>query len=271
MRMIAVDDERGALSLLKEAIREAVPSAQLCCFERGREAVQYAETHPVDIAFLDVEMPGMDGLELAKQLKELRREVNIIFITGYSQYAVDAIALRASGYLVKPVTKEDVEQEIENLRYPVVRERKGIYVHTFGNFDVLADGTPISFRRSKSKEILAYLVDRKGATVTKKEIAAMLWEDGAYTRSRQFQIQTLVTEMIRTLRSAGAEGIVRKNYNSYSVNPSRFECDYYQFNRCDAAAVNAYYGEYMSNYSWVEFTAGGIEKERDHRSSKGIL
>lgn len=131
---------------------------------------------------------------------------------------------------------------------------------------MFVDGKPVYFTRAKSKEILAYLVDRKGATVTKKEIAAMLWEDGEYTRSRQYQLQSLISEMVKSLHKAGAGNIVRKGYNCFSVDPEQFECDYYRFQSWDMEAVNSYRGEYMANYSWGELTAGGMERLKEEKN-----
>lgn len=84
----------------------------------------WAEENVCDVAFLDIQMRSMTGLELAKQLKERQPNVNIIFVTGFSEYTGEAIQLHASGYIEKPVTEEKIRRELDNLRHPV---RWGLY------------------------------------------------------------------------------------------------------------------------------------------------
>ena len=133
-----------------------------------------------DVAFLDIEMPGMTGLELALQMKKTCPNLNIIFVTGYSSYALEAIEMHSSGYIMKPATKDKIKTELDNLRSPIEptieKKERNIQVHCFGNFEILLDGKPVPFHRSKAKELLAYLVDRKGAGIERAELAAALWE-----------------------------------------------------------------------------------------------
>lgn len=118
MNLILVDDEESSLHISGEEIRKADPFGTLHCFLTAEGAVTHVMKNRVDAAFLDVEMPEMNGLELAQRLKMEQPDINIIFLTGYSQYAAQAFALHASGYLQKPVRKEEVERELKDLRYP---------------------------------------------------------------------------------------------------------------------------------------------------------
>lgn len=121
MKFLTVDDEQAALDILNRALLEAQPDAELQSFSYISEAlaqVQEKDFHP-DVAFLDIEMPGMSGLEAAKRIREISPRTNIVFVTAYSDYALDAFPLHPSGYLVKPATAEKVRLELSNLRYPV--------------------------------------------------------------------------------------------------------------------------------------------------------
>lgn len=258
MNMIGVDNERSALYELEDAIRQAAPDAMVSYFQSARQALEYACEVPVDVAFLDIEMPEMNGLALARHLKEIRGETNIIFITGYSCYLAKAFQLHASGYLFKPVSPEDVREELEHLRNPVVGSDIGVRIQCFGNFELFVDGKPVIFGRPKSKEALAYLVDRKGAGVSKKELAAILWEDKPYTHSIQSHLYILITELENTLEEEGVYGLFVKKRGVYGVNPAEVSCDYYSYNRGEIWAVNSYQGEYMKDYSWAEFTTGSL-------------
>lgn len=140
-------------------------------------------------------MRGMNGVELAKQLKETNPKMNIIFVTGFDEYTGDAMRLHASGYIMKPVTKEKIEAEIADLRFPIVPKSNAILkVQCFGNFDVFTpDGTPVQFERSKSKEVFAYLVHRHGSSCTIREIAAVLFEDEPYDLKQQAYVQKILS------------------------------------------------------------------------------
>lgn len=256
MNIIAVDDERNALWLLERAIVDAAPQAQLRCFDAARDALAYVRENKVDVAFVDIEMAEMNGLALAKCIKDICGETNIIFVTGFSHYMESAFEMHASGYVLKPIQPERVAQELEDLRRPIAQPVQKVYIQCFGSFEVFVDGKPLLFRRGKAKEALAYLVDRKGASVSKKELAAVLWEDQPYSHSVQSHLYVLLREITRAFAEAGIENLVFGRRGLYALDISRVRCDYYDFEKGIAAAVNRYHGEYMSSYSWAEFTAG---------------
>ena len=260
MRILLVDDEPLALLDLERTLQQIAPEAALYSFLSAEKALAATAEILPEVAFLDIQMPGINGLGLAKALKDRAPTVNIIFVSAYSDYMAQAFTLHASGYITKPVTLQDISRELNDLRYPLARPAKRIRIQTFGNFEVFADGKPIHFSRSRAKEILAYLVDRKGAGVSKKELAGILWSDEAYTRSKQYELQHLVQSLIKSLQAVQAEAILIRQHNSLAVDTSQFDCDYYQFERWDTQAINAYHGEYMANYSWAEWTAGALDK-----------
>ncbi len=255
MRILCVDDEPLMLQMLETAVREARPDADISAFEKQTDLLEDAKQNGCDIAFLDIHMRGMNGVELAKELKGVNPKMNIIFVTGFSEYAGEAMRLHASGYLMKPVTKEDIEQELADLRFPIIpKENALLKVQCFGNFDVFTpDGKPVHFERSRSKEIFAYLVHRHGSSCSIKEIAAALFEDEPYDKKQQSYIQILISAMMKSLKKVGASKTVNKSYNSLSVDVSTLDCDYYRFQELDAGAVNAYANEYMSQYYWADF------------------
>ena len=255
MRILCVDDEPLMLQMLEMAIREAKPDADITAFEEQEDLLEDAKKNGCDIAFLDIHMRGMNGVELAKKLKEINPKMNLIFVTGFSEYKGDAMDIKASGYIMKPVTKQKVEQELADLRFPIVPKKNALLrVQCFGNFDVFTpDGERIKFERSKSKEMFAYLVHRNGSACTIKEIAAALFEDDPYDKKQLNYMQQLIHSLIKGLKAVGAESAVSRDYNSMAVNPDVLDCDYYRFKNLDAGAVNAFQNEYMSQYSWAEF------------------
>lgn len=255
MKILCVDDEPLMLQMLEMAIREAKPDADVTAYDDQDELIGDAAKNGCDIAFLDIHMRGMNGVEVAKKLKEINPKMNIIFVTGFSEYAGDAMRLHASGYIMKPVTKEKIETELSDLRFPIVPKSNALLrVQCFGNFDVfLPDGSHMHFERQRSKEVFAYLVHRNGSSCTTREIAAALFEDEPFDRKQQNHVQQLIYAMIKSLKAAGAEAAVVRSYNALAVNPDVLDCDYYRFKELDAGAVNAYQNEYMSQYYWADF------------------
>ena len=250
MIVIAVDDERYALKNLVESIEEASPDAQIRHFRYPEDALDFAKENPVDVAFLDVEMIDMNGVELAERLKLYHPDLNIIFSTGYGHYRDAAFDLHASGYLTKPITPEKVKKELANLRRPI-RNAKRVRIRAFGNFEVYLDGNPISFKYSKTKEMLAYLVDRKGALCTNGEIMAVLFEDD---NGHEAYFRSLRKDLTDILESAGCSEILSQQRGRIGIIPDLVECDYFNWCSGKRSGINAFHGEYMTQYSWGEYT-----------------
>ena len=270
MKILAMDDNGPALKMLSGAIAEALPESEIYPFAKPSELLAFAETNPCDIAFLDIKMSGMNGITVAKELKDLNPKINIIFVTAHSQYASEAFTIYPSGYILKPVTEEAVLLEIANLRYPFnPKTNARIYIQTFGNFEAFSYGAPLKFRYSKSKELLAYLIDRNGASVNSNELYAILWEDRPDSRNTKSYLRKLIADLMKTLKEAGADDIIQKHYNNIAVIPDKIVCDSYGFMKGDPVCVNAYYGEYMAQYSWSETTMWQFRKTIMHENQKG--
>ena len=262
MNILAVDDEYYALELMKRALEEVAGGAMVYLCRDVRSALQTAKENKIDVAFLDIHMPEMNGVELARELKILNPKVNIVFATGFSEYMKEGFDMHVSGYIMKPVTPEAVKVELENLRSPIEwSNEKRIKILTFGNFDVFVDGNPLKFERKQSKEILAYLVDKRGTSATYPELAATLWEDEEYDRTKQKNLQVYIASLVKTLLSVDVKDLILKNRQGILVNTKIVDCDYYRFLEGDTRAINSFTGQYMSAYSWAEFTVGYLENQ----------
>lgn len=266
MNIIAVDDEMLALEqilgVLDDVFQSKEKEVTISGFQEYKKALEYAKClkegeDKIDYAFLDMKLRGIRGIELAKQLKDEFPKISILFVTGYNEYACDAFQIHALGYILKPATRESIEEVLDSLRSgwrTEMDDKKKIRIQTFGNFDVFINDKPLLFERSKAKELLAYLVDRKGAGATTSEVSAILWEDREYNRNLKNQTQKIISCMVKSLKEAGIEDILIKKWNYLAIDVSKVCCDYYDFLNQDVFAVNTYMGEYMSNYSWAEFT-----------------
>ena len=250
MRIIAVDDEKIALEALSGAIRAIVAEDEVVSFRYPEDAIEYAKANPCDIAFLDIEMVGMSGVELAEELKKYNDEINIVFCTGYGNYRDVAFDLHASGYLMKPITPEKVKRELENLRRPI-SEKKKLKVQTFGNFEVYIDGKPLNFKYRRTKELFAYLVDRVGAMCSVGEVIGILFEDEG---GREDYFQKLRRDLLSTLEEVGCENAIVHKRGMLGVVVTELQCDYYDYLNHKKDLSTSYFGEYMSQYSFSEYT-----------------
>lgn len=261
MRVLAVDDEALMLKRLCRCIQEAEPKAEITSFRWADEAFEYVKTQRVDVAFLDIQMCEMDGMELAKKMKLVQPEINIVFCTGYSEYMYDAISeVRCSGYILKPVTTEQIRKELDNLRNPIKRRKeKQVYIQCFGNFEIFVNGKALLFEVAKAKELLAYLVDRNGAVCQNREISAALWEDDADHSS---YLKKCKKCLVSTLTVAGCADLIVSRWGSMGIDREKFSCDYYDWLAGMADGINAYHGQYMAQYSWGEITNAGLNNNQ---------
>ena len=184
MRAICVDDEKLQMEYTVSMCRELPGLDDVQGFTRAKDALEWLEHNDADLALLDIDLPGMNGIDLAAEIKKKKPDTAVIFLTGFSQYAVDAFAVRASGYLLKPIVREKLAEEVA---YALAGKKESsapphVMVQTFGSFDIFVDGRLVTFRMARCKELLAYLVDREGGSVTRPEAFAILWEDRQYDR-----------------------------------------------------------------------------------------
>ena len=122
----------------------------------------------------------------------------------------------------------------------------------FGTFDVFVNGKSLTFERSKSKELLAYLIDRRGCSVTSGELRTILWEDSGNEKSKSTYLQLLKRDLLQTLKKAGVGDVLNLSWNKYAVDITKICCDYYDYLDNKPEGIRAYNGEFMSQYSWAE-------------------
>ena len=251
MIAIAVDDEPLMLGALARAISASPDIANLTQFSDCETALEYLKTNRVDVAFLDINMRGMGGLALAERIMQLYPDCKIVFCTGYEEYALPAFQLHVSGYLLKPISPEDVQKEIDHIK-GVLHKEKPLEVKCFGNFEVYANGEKLTFKRSKTKELFAFLVDRNGAGVTVAEIGVALWENDKEQKNQNY-IHQLFRDLRLTLEAIGMADVFERNNYLYSIKPNKIQCDYFDYLQ---SGKPEFFGEYMHQYSWAEGTCG---------------
>ena len=249
MKILLVDDEKLQLARLEESVKYVLPSAEIVSYTNPVTALEENKKEKIHIAFLDIEMPKLNGIQLAKSLKSINPQINIIFVTAYDRFALDAMKMRASGFVTKPVNEEKVFEEINGLRYPVeLPPTKKLQIKCFGNFEVFANGEPVKFTYSNSKELFAYLVDREGSAININELNAVLWEE-----DHKSYLRNLISDIQKTLKDVGAEEVFIKRHNECFIDVTKVDCDAYEYKNNNPDAIRMYRGEYMMQYSWPIF------------------
>ena len=254
MRVIIVDDDASVLKKHQKIISELLPEAEVSTFTDGLFALAEARESNVDIAFLEADMPELNGLDLGQYLKELHPFVNLIYITKDTQRAYDAFKIHASGFMVKPAESKALKYELAELRYSErEKKQKRVFAQTFGNFEFFIDGKPAVFKYNRTKEIIAILVNNRGSQVTNGEIIACLWEDDGDPEKKMSYLRNLRQDLQNTLKSYKLDGIILKQRGSMAIDTKAIECDLFDWLEKKKESKYDYIGNYMNQYSWPEF------------------
>lgn len=253
MKILIVDDETFLREELKDSLERVAPSNEYSEADNFDSAVKLLSENRFDIAFLDIQLQGKNGLAIAEAAKRLSPATNIVMVTAFSEYALDAFKLFVSGYILKPFTDDDLRAVLDNLRTPVdIGGKARLEVRCFGYFEVFADGRPMKFKRSKEKELLAYLICLKGASANRNEICANIFEESVTPDKAATNFRQVFASLKKDLTRHGLEGIVIHNSNAYSLDITLVNCDYYDYLTGKEDSASLYRGEFMNQYSWAE-------------------
>lgn len=260
MRVMVVDDERLALrQFVMET--EDLPGIELAgAFSNPLQALEYLKENPVEAAFLDVEMPELNGIALAEKMREISPDLVIIFITGYERYTLDALKVKADYYMTKPYDSRDISEVLERAKLLSARQKKRVYIRTFGRFDLFIDGKVAHFSNAKAKELLALCVDHRGGEVTIEEAVDKLWEDRSYDSRVKNLYRKAVMQIRQCLSAYGEEEIFSGNRGSCQIDTQKVDCDYYELLKGNPEAVREWEitGNYLQEYSWAEETSARL-------------
>ena len=269
MKYLIVDDEKIILEGMEDTLREIVGGdAAIYTANDPFAAIEQMKLHHADMVFSDVDMPGMNGLKLAQSLSEINPDVDIVFCTGYAHYSLDAWKTTAKAFILKPVSKDDMKAAIDRL---TANRSKGdsingaekasdkeLEVICVGIFEIFHKGNPVHFARKKSKEMVAYLIDRKGAMVSTGELRSALWEEEEDNEEKKGYIRVLANDIRKSMEDIGISNFLRNDMDCYSVDIKSMSCDYLKFLDGDEKAKKSFSEEYMMQYPWAENTLGTL-------------
>ena len=260
MKVILVDDEPLSLNLFKLECGNMPGFDVVGFFDNSADALAYARENPVDFALLDINMPEMSGIELARRLRLCRPGMVIIFVTAHPEYAADAIHAKADFVVFKPYEREDILDALERARLLSERQKKRIRFRTFGHFDLFVDGKLVSFKSAKAKELLALCVSRMGGEVTIYEMVDTLW---AGTGDQGLGYRTTIKALADALKEVNAEKILKRKRSVLYLDTVEFDCDLIDFKAGKPEAVNAFHGEFMQQYAWAQTMAQELNAEKN--------
>lgn len=263
MKIMIVDDERIASEELYDICASHPGIKEATAFNSPADALDFAaKNQDLDIAFLDIEMPLMTGLELARKINEINKSTKIVFVTGFKEYAYDAYRVNAIGYVLKPYDDETVFKEIEKAQaFKNVAPSTEITIKTFGYFDIFVNKKPVYFSSAKAKEFMALLVDRQGGSISTEQAISVLWPDRAYDESVQSLFRKVLRSLRNSLSDAGILDILIDGRNQRSIDITKFKCDYYQFLEDPYSFVDTFHGEYMTGYAFAKDTEEKVKNK----------
>lgn len=235
MITVFADDNESSRRMMKMVMNSIDPMGSHYFAENAAKAIDLVAEHNPDVLFLDIEMPGLSGIEATNHLKQVQPELNVIFVTGHPEYARDALRLYCSGFIEKPYDEYDVLEALKHLRYPLKQTISPLVVRCDGHFAVFFKGEPFTFKRRLTMELFAYLVYKNGAMCTNGDLLGILWDGDP---EKGDHLRQLVKDMRDCFDNAGISDIIIKRHGSLGLNTSAYEL------KGNAASIN-------EEFNWI--------------------
>jgi two-component system LytT family response regulator len=241
--VIIVEDEKPILDLMKYIIDHNPNYTVLGAFTSPLEALACLPELKPDVVFLDVEMPKMNGLELAKKIVELSDQTKIIFTTAYKQYALDAFQVYAFDYILKPVTPAAIERVTTRLnKLPrsvpfVEQEKRTASIRCFGGFEVCnREGVPIKWPTRKAEELFAFFLCHPGRELSKWHLADLLWPHMNEDRASH-NLHNTIYRLKKMLKEHEIGMDIQKINEGYRLDTANLMYDVLAFERCASSII----------------------------------
>lgn len=229
LRAIIVDDEELSVKRLKRILSQSGEIEVSETFLDPSAAYEFVKTNPINVAFLDIFMPETNGMKLSARLHELDEDINVVFVTGYDEYALQAFELSAVDYLLKPVTAQRLSKTLDKIKKMnrSVTVQPMIEVHLFNGLKIYRrteDRELIKLRSPKTEELFAFLVSK--GTVSREEVIDTLWGELEPEKAWKNLNSTLYY-----IRKAIGANYIKASKNEIGIVENSLYCDFYEFNR----------------------------------------
>lgn len=273
MKAILIDDELLALNYLEHQLLTITDVEVIGKYTDpmlGKEAIEKRE---VDIVFLDIHIPGISGIELAEILLEGQPNLQIVFVTAYENFAIQAFELNALDYILKPVRKERILKTINRIKHRRdiktdgnIRELAALEMNLLQQVSIFQSQQhiPLYWRTTKVQQLFLYLVHYRGKIVSKSELIELLWRD--YEPKKAYaQLYTSIYHVRKTLKSFRNYFIIRNTSEGYVMTLKNVTLDVDRFNDFIQSGLNIsdktievferelslFKGDYLEGYDYL--------------------
>lgn len=296
IRAIIVDDEPLSLQLMEKKLNNIGSIEVVGMFSNGESVLQDFKNLDFQVVFLDIEMAGLSGLDLAEIIMEWNSQIHIVFVTAYRDYAIQAFELDSLDYLLKPVMKDRLEKTVARLQEKIHREQikvnnqetsanSLINIICFDEFVVYKGDELIKWKTAKVKELFAFFLMHLNTYVNRDTIIDTLWPDQDYKKAK-IQLHTSLSYLRKSLDSMGFKESLKFSNQSYSLAIDEFYCDAFELEQIIdyhshitseniaevEKMVSLYTGEYMekNEYLWAKPKAQTIKEKLFYMLQKMI-
>lgn len=295
IKVFLIDDEYLAIKELEFLMEDYKNVEIIGKFINPIEALKALEEQIPDVVFLDIDMPCMNGLELALKIQNLKSRIDIVFVTAYSKYCLEAFEIYAIDYILKPIGRErfqkTMERLVENNRLKLLDDKykKSPYIKCFGKLEVAKEEEEkkiLKLGNGKTKELFAYLINRHGKPVTKQDILKNVFNDIESPKALN-NLYVIMYNIRKLLKEFAIDRSIISINDNYTIEISNGVCDFVDFTRFIAdnpsidkdnienaeKAAEIYKGAYLEqeDYPWAIETREWLEKENEEMLLKMAL
>ncbi|MEN6350079.1 MAG: response regulator [Syntrophomonas sp.] len=270
---VLIDDMRPALRELEFLLKKYPEISIIGMYTDPIAALEKIGEIKPQVVFLDIHMPQLKGMDAASRILDLSPGTDIVFVTAYDQYAIEAFELHAIDYLLKPIAEERLAKTVARLQknvFPVRDHLLKLQIRCFGKFQMGWEARePIKWRIEKAKELFAFLLQNHSRNITRDELLDKLWPEDNPDRAVK-QLYNGIYYLRKALDSYGIDRDLVSIDNTYNLKLGPADWDVQRF--CELLEKNPqdrladleemkalYAGDYLENelYSWSDF-----ERER---------
>jgi two-component SAPR family response regulator len=235
---IIVDDEKPILRLMEKTLSKNINYNVIGGYTSSKEALENILKLNPNVVFLDIEMPGISGIELAKQILDFNEDIQIIFVTAYENYAIDAFKVNAVDYILKPITQEEINRvtlklkKKHGLQVNINEQDNSAYVICFGNIIMKnsKNKMEVKWSTSKTKELFAYFIYKNGQGIDKWELCEVLWPERDKKKT-EHNLHNTIYRLKNSIKEAGIVNCINYKHGYYFIDFSKFECDLFEFHK----------------------------------------
>lgn len=229
INVVNIDDEELAVYNLANYLSKFSEINLIGSFTKISDFLDCLRNNEVHLVFLDIEMPELNGLELAAKLIEEFPTIQIVFVTAYNEYAVDAFELEALDYVLKPINEERLQKTIEKVLKKFPNDSfKSVRIRCLGGFEIIINDKVVPFKYAKAREVLAYLIHNQGKSLGWMAIADEVWPDTYDDKKLMNNFHVACFALRSFLSENGISEIFEYGRNLYKIDESKFTCDYFE-------------------------------------------